>query len=124
MSDDLDHVEATRENHTESSGAAAAVGDESTSDQVEHPKESDLSGHSLAELIGIWGEVLGSSEIDEEASFLAQGGESLTAMRVVNRVRARFGVRLPLPILLSGSTARDIAAHIDSETAKNEVSRP
>jgi len=79
---------------------------------------------ALAELLGIWGEVLGLPEIDPEAGFLAQGGASVTAMRVVNRVRARFGVRLPLTLLLSGSTARDIAAHIDSETTGNEVSRP
>ena len=97
---------------------------------AESPPESSTAADSvrapasLEELLGIWREVLGSSGIDGGASFLAQGGQSLSAMQVVNRIRARFGVRVPLTLLLSGRTATDVAAHIDSETAKKEVSRP
>lgn len=70
---------------------------------------------SLEVLTGIWAEVLGSSEINAEDSFLSHGGSSLAAMRAANRVRDRLGVRPPLSVLLSGRTAADIAACIASD---------
>lgn len=133
MSDDRSHAAPASEGNSPGAGGTEALNEEhaaAPSNEAESRPDSSTPAESvhipaaLDELLDIWRDVLGFQEIDREATFLAHGGQSLTAMQVVNRVRARFGVRLPLPLLLGGSTADEIAAHIDSETAKKEVSRP
>jgi len=69
---------------------------------------------SLGVLTNIWAAILGP-EIDAKSSFLAHGGGSLSAMRVVNRIRDEFGVRLRMSVLLSTRTAFDVAACIASD---------
>lgn len=83
-------------------------------DRIVLARRADGFLRTLAVLVGIWGEVLGSSEIDGERSFLAHGGSSLAAMRASNRIRDRLGVKVPLPVLVSGQAAVDVAAFIAS----------
>src|SRR5204863_7630497 len=47
----------------------------------------------------IWCEVLDRSEVGREESFFDLGGHSLLAVRVTSRVRAVFGVELPVRAL-------------------------
>ncbi|WP_433234964.1 amino acid adenylation domain-containing protein [Actinomadura nitritigenes] len=44
----------------------------------------------------IWAEVLGADEIGAHDNFFELGGHSLLAVRVVTRVRTRFGIELPV----------------------------
>lgn len=55
-------------------------------------------------LIEIWAEVLGIPPPAPDDSFLALGGDSMTAVRVLSQVQDRLGVDIPLASLLRANT--------------------
>ncbi|MFE3384790.1 AMP-binding protein [Streptomyces anulatus] len=59
----------------------------------------DVIERRLAE---IWCEILGIPEVSVTSDFSEVGGHSLVATRIVVRLRAEFGVELPLACLLGG----------------------
>lgn len=75
----------------------------------------------LVALSAIWCETLRLENLGVNDSFLSAGGGSLAAMRVVNRVKQQFGVRLPLFILFTERSVREIADFIGSAILKSEV---
>ncbi len=60
------------------------------------------AAHTEAEevLLQIWSEVLNLENLSLHDDFLGLGGDSLAAMRCINRINARFGVELPLDLFL------------------------
>jgi acyl-coenzyme A synthetase/AMP-(fatty) acid ligase len=82
------------------SGTAPA---EATSDPVERA------------LTDIWGQVLRHARPDPGANFFALGGDSLAAMRVLNRCRERFGVRIRARSLFDHPVLSDFAAAVRHE---------
>jgi amino acid adenylation domain-containing protein len=64
-------------------------------------------------LAGVWAEMLGRERVGAEESFFDLGGHSLLATRVAARVRAVFGVELPLRAVFERSVLRELAAEID-----------
>jgi len=60
-------------------------------------------------LVEIWQEALGLDLVGIKDDFLDLGGNSLLAGRVVARVIQRFGVKLPLRVLLDAPTVADMA---------------
>ena len=59
-------------------------------------------------LTAIWMEVLNLSEINPTVPFLDLGGDSLTAMLCISRIRNHFGIELTIEdFLMSESTLRD-----------------
>src|SRR5262249_50207341 len=65
----------------------------------------------------IWRETLGITQVGVESNFFDLGGHSLLATRVMNRIRERCGVELPLRVLFELPTIASLAA-------KLEASRP
>ncbi|HEU4881106.1 MAG TPA: amino acid adenylation domain-containing protein, partial [Longimicrobium sp.] len=64
-------------------------------------------------LAGIWAELLGRERVGAEENFFDVGGHSLLATRVAARVRAVFGVDVPLRTVFERSVLRELAAEID-----------
>jgi thioesterase domain-containing protein/acyl carrier protein len=61
-------------------------------------------------LAGIWREVLGIERVGVEDSFFDLGGHSLSAVRLMARIRRHTGRDLPLAALFAGPTIERLAA--------------
>ncbi|HEV3040007.1 MAG TPA: phosphopantetheine-binding protein [Candidatus Angelobacter sp.] len=78
---------------------------------------SGASAHAETErtLLQIWSEVLNTDQISIHEDFLSLGGDSLAAMRCINRIIAMFGVEVPLDLfLLESATIAQVASEIAS----------
>lgn len=60
----------------------------------------------------IWREVLGASAADREAHFFELGGNSMTAIRLVDRLNSALGTELVVQQLYEHPTLRELAAEI------------
>ena len=76
---------------------------------------------SLSELesivADIWRRELGISTLNIQDDFVAIGGHSLAAIRIVSQLNERFGVSLPLRLLLRGGTVAAVANRLAHNTA-------
>jgi len=78
---------------------------------------SATSAHVETEraLLQIWSEVLNTAPtlIGIHDDFLGLGGDSLAAMRCINRIIATFGVEIPLELfLIESATIAQVASEI------------
>ena len=65
----------------------------------------------------VWSEVLGLERVGMDDDFFDLGGHSLLGVRLLARVRQRFGRVLPLGELFRGPTPRALAAAVTGEEA-------
>ncbi|HXO39837.1 MAG TPA: amino acid adenylation domain-containing protein, partial [Thermoanaerobaculia bacterium] len=70
-----------------------------------------------AELAAIWTQVLGRQDIGRENSFFDLGGHSLAAVRLMARIRERFGRELPLAALYRAATIERLAVLLRAGSA-------
>ncbi|MFF3322771.1 MupA/Atu3671 family FMN-dependent luciferase-like monooxygenase [Streptomyces sp. NPDC002889] len=70
-----------------------------------------------AALREVWESVLGVENIPESANFFDLGGNSITAIRLVNRVRDTFDVDFPLADFFADATLRAMVERLAGEPA-------
>jgi len=76
-------------------------------------------------LAGLWAEVLRIERIGVEQNFFELGGHSLLATQLVSRIRATFGVELPLRMLFERPTIAEFAKLVEQALqAKTETQAP
>jgi len=68
-----------------------------------------------ADLAAIWGDVLGHALPAPQLGWLANGGDSLAAMRVIARVRERYGVEASLRTLLESTSLKHYAQGLSAQ---------
>jgi len=95
--------------------AAAPVSRAAEPQQViTSPGGAGDTGQSTVErLVAIWREVLDSPQLGPQDDFFAMGGHSLKVTRVASRVRAVFGVNVPLRLLFANPTVASFAPAVD-----------
>lgn len=69
----------------------------------------------------LFSDVLGSSPIGPDDDFFELGGQSLLAMRLLNRLEGETGVALRVIDLLDASTVRSLASAVDRRAGKERV---
>ncbi len=67
-------------------------------------------------VIQVWQSVL-QTPVDRDANFFAQGGDSLTGIRVVTRLREQHGYSASLRLVLSHPVLQDFAAQLNPAPA-------
>ena len=88
----------------------------------ERPHRSAAPRTPTEELVAaVWCEVLGLDQVGIHDDFLALGGHSLVATRVLTRLRRMFALDLPFRLLMEASTVARVAARIDSELRSGEL---
>jgi acyl carrier protein len=63
-------------------------------------------------LAGIWQELLGLEAVGIHDNFFELGGHSLFAARVLSRLRAAFGLALPLEAIFDAPTIAELAGRV------------
>ncbi|HEX9669149.1 MAG TPA: amino acid adenylation domain-containing protein, partial [Thermoanaerobaculia bacterium] len=71
-------------------------------------------------LAAIWAPLLGAERVGVDDDFLALGGHSLAATRMISRVREAFGVELALATVFERPTLPELAAEIDRRAGAGE----
>jgi len=73
-----------------------------------------------ARICAIWSDVMKLPRVGATDDFLELGGHSIVAIRVLGKISAQLGVRLPLKALFDTGTPECLAAHVDAELRGRE----
>ncbi|WP_340556887.1 MupA/Atu3671 family FMN-dependent luciferase-like monooxygenase [Streptomyces sp. GSL17-111] len=68
----------------------------------------------VPELIGIWSQVLGRTGLTAESDFFEEGGDSISAVQILAKIRTRFAVDLPVDVFFDAPTVSDLARSVRS----------
>lgn len=76
------------------------------------------------EVAAIWSEVLGAEPDSDGGPFFAVGGHSLMVPRLLDRVRERFGVEVPLWEFFASPTLGGLAAQVQAHALSTDAVNP
>jgi acyl transferase domain-containing protein len=80
-----------------------------------HGQSATAPDLSLEQTVSeIWKAVLGYPQISRDDDFFALGGDSLTGMQILARIRAELNVDVPFRAVLEFSTVRSFAASLSA----------
>jgi amino acid adenylation domain-containing protein len=68
-------------------------------------------------LAGLWAEILGWQRVGIHDNFFELGGHSLLAIRLMARIEATQGRKIPLSALFKGPTVAELARHLEAESS-------
>ncbi|HZH14797.1 MAG TPA: condensation domain-containing protein, partial [Archangium sp.] len=74
-------------------------------------------------LASLWAQVLRVERVGLHDDFFALGGHSLLATQLISRVRASFGIELPVRAFFEAPTVWSLAARIDAASASQQSPR-
>lgn len=80
----------------------------------QHETSGPPAGETERHVAALWAELLGTEVTDRNANFFSEGGDSLTALRLVAAVNEFFGTDIPVRAFLAASTLSDLAARVDA----------
>ena len=83
-----------------------------TFSQADPPYEPPRTASERA-LAEAFAEVLSVERVGVGDNFFSLGGNSLTAVKLIARVRVEFGVRLPLWVVFQFASVSDLAGQLD-----------
>ena len=75
-------------------------------------------------IAGIFEEILGVSPVGIEDNFFEMGGHSLRAIRVVNQIEEKIGIRLPIKTIFTDPTVKLIAKEIEGRKEEEYIPIP
>jgi amino acid adenylation domain-containing protein len=81
------------------------------------PRQAPRTG-TETELAELWSTLLGVENVGADDGFFELGGNSVVATRLIGRVRARYGIELPLRALFDDPTLAGLAARVDQAVAE------
>jgi amino acid adenylation domain-containing protein len=93
---------------------------EASLDTTEHAEPQTDTEHKLAE---VWCKVLGLSRIGIHHNFFELGGHSLLVMQVISRLPSIVGAHLSARALLEKPTIHELARHIDTLHAAQQLAK-
>ncbi|MBN4926179.1 amino acid adenylation domain-containing protein, partial [Hoyosella rhizosphaerae] len=86
-----------------------------------HAGEFVAPRNPVEEIIaGVFGEVLGTTDISVTADFFEAGGNSLLATRVVARIAAALNVQLPVRVLFDYPTVEALASYTEHHATSDD----
>ncbi|MFZ1026924.1 MAG: amino acid adenylation domain-containing protein [Limnoraphis robusta] len=92
--------------------------------EVQHADSSELPRTPTEQKLAIlWSEVLEIDKLHREDHFFELGGNSFTAVRLTAAISDRFGVELPVTMLLQHPTLAKLAEFIDKHNKNSTLSR-
>ncbi len=86
-------------------------------DQLRPPKPPATPQEEL--LVPIWSDILGGIPIGVDENFFHKGGHSLSATRLIARIRKLLGVDLPLRLLFDAPTIEAFAPHVQPSSSES-----
>jgi acyl carrier protein len=81
------------------------------------PGEQQAQVNTESDIALLWAETLGHPEVRPEDDFFELGGDSLTAVQLVSRLRDQMGVTLSVVELLDQPTPRKLAAAVAAKAS-------
>jgi acyl carrier protein/ubiquinone/menaquinone biosynthesis C-methylase UbiE/NAD(P)-dependent dehydrogenase (short-subunit alcohol dehydrogenase family) len=108
-------IEKSKEVHS----IALAAKKTSAQEQSQMGRGLDTLSHTERAVAQIWIDTMGTGVTKPADNFIEMGGDSLTAIRIVSRIRETFGVDIPVRAVFEWPTLGELARRIQTQMDGN-----